>query len=282
MYFKKNVMGINRNNYENFFLLYLDGELSQDDKTSVEKFLSENIDLQKEFSVLKNLRFTPDEIYFDEKQLLLRTEGKRRVLPVSWLRMTAVFLLVITGAWLIWMFRNQTKSDHVVMENHVSVLKSSPDEPVVADHKKTTESFIHAKNENWKTMRKKDPGNVYISKTETSAVDSAEEIAEIKKSTIKLKPETTEIYPPAETRQISTSEIKKSSPLVAATTVPPVDANPINSVSQADQSEDVSVSILSLSTKNKPVTGFFKKILNNTNSAKSGRTVNVSVLQISY
>ena len=39
MYFKETVMEINRNNYETFFLLYLDRELNTEEVSDVEKFL---------------------------------------------------------------------------------------------------------------------------------------------------------------------------------------------------------------------------------------------------
>ena len=46
-------MDINRNNYETFFLLYLDGELNPAAQAEVENFLSTHADLQKEFSLLQ-------------------------------------------------------------------------------------------------------------------------------------------------------------------------------------------------------------------------------------
>ena len=46
-------MIINRDNYENFFLLYVDGELCAADRKAVEDFAAENEDLQKELEILR-------------------------------------------------------------------------------------------------------------------------------------------------------------------------------------------------------------------------------------
>jgi len=72
-------MNINRDNYEEFFILYGDNELGSEDKIRVERFVQENPDLQSEFSALNQVRFTPDEeITFDQKELLLQTSGISR------------------------------------------------------------------------------------------------------------------------------------------------------------------------------------------------------------
>ena len=98
-----------------------------------------------------------------------------------------------------------------------------------------------------------------------------------------MKPETTGSNPVIDTGELSGPDMKIPSLVAGSTTVAENNSNTISSVSQpTDQSEDVSISVLSVSAKNKPVTGFFKKLLKNTGSDKSGRTVNVSVLQISY
>ncbi|MET0635962.1 MAG: hypothetical protein ABWZ25_08025 [Chitinophagaceae bacterium] len=69
-------MNINRDNYEEFFILYGDNELSSEDRIRVEEFVRENNDLEPEFAILNQLKFTPDEeLSFTNKESLLRVSG---------------------------------------------------------------------------------------------------------------------------------------------------------------------------------------------------------------
>ncbi|HEY2350639.1 MAG TPA: hypothetical protein VGH64_16585, partial [Puia sp.] len=94
-------MEINRNNYETFFLLYLDRELNPSEISEVDTFLSENADLQKEFSLLRQTIMIPGEAIFDHKELLFREEEKRRVVPFYRTRIAAAVAALILGGWLL-------------------------------------------------------------------------------------------------------------------------------------------------------------------------------------
>jgi len=66
---------INRNNYEDIFLLYVDDELDAASKLAVENFVLENPDLAVELDMLLQTRSVVDETTFFDKESLLRTEG---------------------------------------------------------------------------------------------------------------------------------------------------------------------------------------------------------------
>jgi hypothetical protein len=66
-------MNINRNNYESYFLLYVDNELSGGERNSVEQFISENPDLKMEMDALKEAICVPEEFSFN-KELLIKRE----------------------------------------------------------------------------------------------------------------------------------------------------------------------------------------------------------------
>lgn len=69
-------MNINRNNYEEFFLLYIDGELSAQQQTAVEEFVAANPDLAAELEQLKKIILDPEEnIFFKDKNSLYRTDS---------------------------------------------------------------------------------------------------------------------------------------------------------------------------------------------------------------
>jgi len=67
-------MNINRHNYEEFFLLYIDNELSQPQREAVENFVAIHTDLKAELELLQQLTLTPDAINFDAKADLLKQE----------------------------------------------------------------------------------------------------------------------------------------------------------------------------------------------------------------
>lgn len=65
-------MNITRHNYEEYFILYLDNELSSEQRRSVEEFTQLHPDLQEELELLQQTKFTPDEqVIFSQKEELL-------------------------------------------------------------------------------------------------------------------------------------------------------------------------------------------------------------------
>lgn len=70
-----NLISINQHNYESFFLLYADGELSAADKLAVEQFVQENPGLAEELDLLLQVRLTDETpLVFDRKEMLYRNE----------------------------------------------------------------------------------------------------------------------------------------------------------------------------------------------------------------
>jgi hypothetical protein len=68
-------MNINRYNYEEFFLLYVDNELTAAERVEVEAFVHDNPDLEEELDMLKEASLKPDtSIRFDGKAALMRTD----------------------------------------------------------------------------------------------------------------------------------------------------------------------------------------------------------------
>ena len=69
-------MNIDRHNYEEYFLLYIDNELSVDQKKQVEPFVQENPDLEEELVMLQQSRLIPDDsIVFEKKHLLMKEDA---------------------------------------------------------------------------------------------------------------------------------------------------------------------------------------------------------------
>ena len=66
-------MNINRNNYEEYFLLYADNELTDSEKAEVLMFLKQNKDLEEEFRMIHHTISKPDvNVELADKSFLLR------------------------------------------------------------------------------------------------------------------------------------------------------------------------------------------------------------------
>lgn len=67
-------MNINRHNYETFFLLYVDNELTSAERESVDAFVAENPDLQPELQLLLETVLPAENISFAKSDSLLKED----------------------------------------------------------------------------------------------------------------------------------------------------------------------------------------------------------------
>ena len=68
-------MEINRQNYEPYFVDFLEGKLTDEQLGILMSFLDFNPDLKEEFADIQKIRLTPDETVFSEKATLLKSES---------------------------------------------------------------------------------------------------------------------------------------------------------------------------------------------------------------
>ena len=88
---------ISLSNYDEWMVLYMDNELSAKQKKSVEQFITANLSLKEEFSLLQKTKLQPEKLIFADKTSLYRRVEKVRPLPFRRWRVAAaaVFLLGI-------------------------------------------------------------------------------------------------------------------------------------------------------------------------------------------
>jgi len=67
-------MNITRDNYENFVIDFLEGNLSEKERVCFELFLSENEDIKKEIEQLNDIKLIGEEVIFDDKLNLKKSE----------------------------------------------------------------------------------------------------------------------------------------------------------------------------------------------------------------
>ena len=66
-------MNINHHNYEEYFVLYMDNELSNDDRCMVETFVQQNPHLKEELDLLFQYKLTPDSsVTYNRKEDLMK------------------------------------------------------------------------------------------------------------------------------------------------------------------------------------------------------------------
>lgn len=87
--------GINHENAEHYFLLYLDNELPAGDRKEVEDFLTANPSLQQEFALLSKTKLQEERISFPGKESLYRREERRPVISIKWWRIAAAAVLLL-------------------------------------------------------------------------------------------------------------------------------------------------------------------------------------------
>lgn len=97
---------INEHNCEEYFVLYGDDELTNEEKDKVEQFVYHHPQFQADFELIQQVKLVPDNtLTFPDKTYLFRTEeDENRVIAFPWWRFTAaaVVLLVIgSAAWYL-------------------------------------------------------------------------------------------------------------------------------------------------------------------------------------
>jgi hypothetical protein len=133
-------MNINRHNYETFFLLYVDNELSAADRKAVDVFVHENPDLGIELDLLKQTVLPADEIVLEKKDwlymeaeisslqedLLLYADDE---LPIADRKSVEGLLRTDKAAQAEWKILQQTKlhpDNSVVFEEKASLYRIEP------------------------------------------------------------------------------------------------------------------------------------------------------------
>lgn len=94
---------INAGNYEEWFFLYIDNELTPQQRLDVEAWITDKPGYAAELQVLQHTRLQPDNsIVFPDKQSLYRTETRVRAMFWRRIAIAASLILAIgTGTWML-------------------------------------------------------------------------------------------------------------------------------------------------------------------------------------
>jgi hypothetical protein len=88
---------IHVNNYQEYFLLSVDNELTDSEKVALQNFIADNPATKKELELLQKTKLQPEEtIVFAGKNILYRTEKEDKVFRMGWWKISVAAALLIT------------------------------------------------------------------------------------------------------------------------------------------------------------------------------------------
>jgi hypothetical protein len=88
---------MNLNNYEEWLVLYVDNELSDEEKITVEKFAASHLHVRKELDLFEQTKLQPNQFNFPNKNLLYRNKERVRIISMVWWRVAAAAILIIAA-----------------------------------------------------------------------------------------------------------------------------------------------------------------------------------------
>ncbi len=120
---------INEKNFEEIFVLYHDKELTAEEESRTEEFLSAHPKLKNEFDLIGLARFTKEKaIVFPGKKLLYKKEKAGKVIPVFLWRIAAAAIFIGFGLWLSYTYLHAPVK---TVANHAGSINVKPVSPVI-------------------------------------------------------------------------------------------------------------------------------------------------------
>lgn len=282
-------MDINRNNYETSFLLYLDRELGPAEMLKVEKFLAENPDLQKEYVLLQKTIFLPEQIEYDQKELLFHKEEKRRIIPLYWVRIAASVIILLAAGWIVFTKISNDHRREIAMNNRNSVkIVPVPEKqvPVNKDLKNNNPTDRFVKKDITKNIGQPNrTGGKEITKKAVRIPAPEESLVAFKKSNAALEIQPDRIHAGTDPKQISALQTQTGA--LVLVTSGSKDQIKVENTDLKEQNfkTDNAISVVALDDQNKTIAGFFNKLTRHNpddDKINNARKVRVSVFQLSY
>lgn len=152
-------MKINIDNYELYFLRYIEGRLSDEERKEVDTFLLQHPELKEVFDMYDPfLTLTKDEdLVFDDKDSLMRS--KSPFVMSLWVRYASVAaaVLLVFSVGLSWMQREQPSQNVMLADNNIDIIEekyipmisdSTIDDESVKEVISTTKNVIRHETQN--------------------------------------------------------------------------------------------------------------------------------------
>jgi len=105
----KELSEVNMANYEEWLLLYVDNELTSEQRSLVEKFCAAHPRVKDELALFQQTKLEPQEIVFADKASLYKKEEKVRVISMSWWRIAVAAILILAAGFGTFRMINNNK-----------------------------------------------------------------------------------------------------------------------------------------------------------------------------
>ncbi len=173
-------------NYETYFLLYIDDELSIQQKETVELFVLQHPVLQESFLLLQQTKLKPELVVFNNKEVLYRKEEKSR--PVVFMRWAsiAVAASMIGFVAMLWVLapKNNLKESVTFSAANRTIYKKADIKTAAKiivekenSQQKNSTALLGEQNSNNRSIIKKVVGNIQINKQHNVVKDRADQTA---------------------------------------------------------------------------------------------------------
>lgn len=107
-----NTTALTMDNYEEWLVLYMDNELTSEQKIVVDQFIATNPPVKAEFALLQRTRLHPEQIIFDDKESLYRRTTDRPVIAMRWWKVAVAVLILAIGTTAVVILTKKPSTDN--------------------------------------------------------------------------------------------------------------------------------------------------------------------------
>lgn len=268
---------VNNSNFEEYFVLYGDEELTNEEKAATELFVYKNPQHQAAFELIQKVRYTADtSIVFPDKESLYRSEKDEKVIVFRWWRVAVAAAVLLFLGISAWLYISSPKNEGSLAEGNKKPATTSPVNTgtTAADKEEANQKTNLAENNTGKntteikSLDKKAILKESYNQTKEAPLVAVNTPAEIKNTTESNFPTETDVTLKGSTiaktdeptkNQVINTGIAATNPLPDS----PVGLESTNATYTVDNTEsdkdNFAVLTSNVSSKNK-MRGFFRKV----------------------